>query len=110
MTQFIAQFVLTPLVATTLSHIAVVMVTDTLPIFAIYWTRRHYWLVTCHCVGTNWFVDTIRAGKIKLVILFLFLRSFLVFGTVQITPGLLLLHQIQGQVKVFLLVLNLMWF
>ena len=65
MQHFIAQFVPTPLVATTLSHIAVVMATDTLLIFGIYWTGRHYWPGTYQCVGTDCFADPFRAGKIK---------------------------------------------
>ena len=90
MQHFTAQFAPTPLVATTLSHIAVVMVTDTLLMFGIYWTGRHYWPVICQCLGTDWFADPFRAGKIKFYNLFLFLRSFLVFEILQITPGLLL--------------------
>jgi hypothetical protein len=63
MMYFTAQFVPTALVATTVPHSAVVMVTDTVQLFGRYWTRRHYWRVTCQCVGTDWCADPIRAGK-----------------------------------------------
>jgi len=65
-------------------------------IWKFYWTRRHYWLVTCQCVGTDWFADRFRAGKIKFLILFVFMRSILVSGILDITPGLLLLTQNSG--------------
>jgi hypothetical protein len=78
--------------ATTLSHIAVVMVTDTLQIFGIYWTGLSH---VCVWAQTA-LVDPFRAGKIKLLILFIFPRSFLVFGTLPITSGLLLLTPNSG--------------
>jgi hypothetical protein len=91
MMHFIEQFVPTPLVATTRAYIAVVMVTDTVLILGIYWTRRHYRLVTRQCVGTNWFTDPFRAAKIKFLILLVLLKNFLVFGSFQLTPDLSLL-------------------
>ena len=42
-------------------------------ILNFYWTRRHCWLVTCQCIGTNWYADPFSAGKIKFLILFVFL-------------------------------------
>ena len=43
---FIAQCVSVPLVATIRARIAVVMVTDILPVCGIYWSRTGYWIVT----------------------------------------------------------------